>query len=106
MASRPSNEYPAPLYAACASTVKHSAISSHSFWSRQRAYLYLSRLISSISTRSSGVMGPRLAFLECSPQVDITGIIGGWGSRSDNAKGQDRERDGRHRITASRRCAV
>ena len=61
IASRPSKAYLPPLYDAMASSARHSAISSHSFWSRQRMYRYLTRLMSSISTRSAGVMRARYA---------------------------------------------
>src|SRR4029079_3697979 len=61
IASRPSKAYLPPLYYAMASSARHSAISSHSFWSRQRMYRYLTRLMSSISTRSAGVMRARYA---------------------------------------------
>jgi hypothetical protein len=55
IASRPWKAYLPPLYEQVASAVKHVAISSHRFWSRQRRYLYLRRLIASSSCRSTGI---------------------------------------------------
>src|SRR3990170_4226063 len=56
--SRPSYEYFPSPYALVASSAKHSSISFHRFRSRQRTYLYLSRLIASISCRSTMVGSP------------------------------------------------
>src|SRR5688572_31672052 len=55
MFSAPSWRYLPAEYSATASSTNSSGISSQSFWSRHRAYRYFSCLISSISTRSSGV---------------------------------------------------